>query len=102
MISMDADRAIRSDDGHLHLLRDSTQDRDCHRPNERPLNDAAGSIQIIRSSSKATSDTANPFNPSDPAMYDDGLSAVRGMLLGVVLGIGFWTLIGGLVGILFF
>jgi hypothetical protein len=99
MISMDAERALRSNDGHLYLLRDSTQEHTGHGPNARPLNDGVGSIQTLKPSSGATSDPTNEF---DPTMCDDGLSAVRGMLLGVVLGAGFWALIGGLVAMLIF
>ena len=96
MISMDADRALRSNDGRLYLLRDSARGP---RPNERPINDGVGPIQVIAPQSEATS---GPTNECDPLMHDDGLSAVRGMLLGVVLGTGFWALIGGLVAMLIF
>ena len=99
MISMDADRAIRSNDGHLHLLRDSAQDHNGHGPDNRRLKDGVGSIQTMVPSSEAT---GGPANGSDSPMSDDGLSAVRGMLLGVVLGAGFWALIASLVGILIF
>jgi hypothetical protein len=99
MISMDADKALRSNNGHLYLLRDSTQGHNGHGPNARPLKNGVGSIQTMVPSSEATS---GPANGSDSPMYDDGLSAVRGMLLGVVLGAGFWALIAGLVGMLIF
>jgi hypothetical protein len=99
MISMDADRALRSNDGHLYLLRASTQDHNGHGPNLRPLNDGVGSIQTMVPSSEAT---GGPANGSDSPMCDDGLSTVRGMLLGVVLGAGFWALVAGLVGMLIF
>jgi hypothetical protein len=39
---------------------------------------------------------------ADDTIPDDSLSAARGMLLGIALGAGFWSLIGGLVGIFFF
>ena len=101
MISMDADRALRANDGPLYLLRDSTQDHNGHDPNLRSFDDGVGPIQTMVPvpSSEATS---GPTNKSDPPMHDDGLSAVRGMLLGVVLGTGFWALIGGLVAMLIF
>jgi hypothetical protein len=105
MISTDADKALRPEDGHLYLLRDSTRDRDDHSPQESPFNESnntnngVGSIQIVRPSSETMSD---PINAIDAPMYDDGLSAARGMLLGIALGIGFWSLIGGLVGIFIF
>ena len=112
MISTDADKALRPalrpEDGHLYLLRDSTRDRDDHGPQESPsntsnntnnTNNGVGSIQIVRPSSETMSD---PIYAIDAPMYDDGLSAARGMLLGVALGIGFWSLIGGLVGIFIF
>jgi len=108
MISTDADKALRPEDGHLYLLRDSTRDRDDHGPQESPSNESnntnntnngVGSIQIVRPSSETMSD---PIYAIDAPMYDDGLSAARGMLLGVALGIGFWSLIGGLVGIFIF
>lgn len=92
MISMDADRALRSDEGHLYLLRDSVQG---HSSNDRTLNDGVGPIQVITPPSEGS-------GGSDPAMYDDGLSAVRGMLLGVALGACFWALIAGFVGMLIF
>lgn len=112
MISTDADKALRPtlrpEDGHLYLLRDSTRDRDDHDPQESPSsntntsntsNNGVGSIQIVRPSSETMSD---PINAIYAPMYDDGLSAARGMLLGIALGIGFWSLIGGLVGIFIF
>jgi hypothetical protein len=109
MISTDADKALRPalrpEDGHLYLLRDSTRDRDDHSLQEgqanhsNHFNNGVGSIQIIRPLNEASN---NPVNTDDTLMYDDGLSAARGMLLGIALGIGFWSLIGGLVGILLF
>lgn len=99
MISMDADRALRTNDGHLYLLRESTPDQIGHGPNLHPLNDGVGSIHTLAPSSEATS---VPTHASDSPIHDDGLSAARGMILGVVLGAGFWVLIGGLIGMLFF
>jgi len=114
MISTDADKALRPvprpalrpalrpENGHLYLLRDSTRDRYDHSPQENPSNtsnNGVGSIQIVRPSSETMSD---PSNAIDAPMYDDGLSAARGMLLGITLGIGFWSLMGGLVGIFIF
>ena len=96
MISTDADIALRSNDGHLYLLRGSARNRG---PNERPINDGVGSIQVIALPSGATS---RPINKSDPLTYDDGLSAARGMLLGVVLGVGFWALVASFVGMMIF
>ena len=93
MISTDADKALRPalrpEDGHLYLLRDSTRDRDHHSPQEGQANNSnngVGSIQIIRPLNEASN---NPVNTDDTLMYDDGLSAARGMLLGIALGIGF-------------
>jgi hypothetical protein len=108
MISMDADKALRPaagpgpESGHLYLLRDSTRDRDDHSPQESPAhnsNNGVGSIQIIMPSNEAASE---PANMTSAPIYDDGLSAARGMLLGIALGAGFWSLTGGLVGIFFF
>ena len=35
-------------------------------------------------------------------LHDDSLDAARGMMLAVVLGLGCWMVIGGLVGLIFF
>ena len=81
----------RPDDGHLYLLRDSTRDHDGHSGRERRLNIAVRSIQILSPLSQTSS------NPTGLPMDDDGLSAARGMFVGVALGAGFWLAIAGLI-----
>lgn len=95
MIPMNPDRALRFNDGVRYLLRDSTWDRDGPSPKERSLNNGVGATQIIPPSSGAASD---PTNPAGWPKFDDDLSAARGILFGVALGIGFWSLLGGLLG----
>jgi hypothetical protein len=101
MIPTDTDRAHRQrfdpgpNDGHLHLLRDSTRDRDGYSPRERRLDHLVGSIQIVRPLCEASSDT------NGVPIADDGLSAARGLIVGVALGAVFWAMIAGLISLLF-
>jgi hypothetical protein len=100
MVPTDTDRAHRQrfeprpDDGHLYLLRDSTPNHDRHDPGEpRPQYDV-GSVQAIRTLREAATD---PSDTIIPGMADDGLSAARGMILGVALGVALWLVIAGLI-----
>jgi hypothetical protein len=108
MIPMDTDKALRqrfaprTGDNHLYLLRDSTRDSDSHshtptegRPS-RPSN-VVGSIQVVRPL-HAPSTSVPKHDAWQGAMYDDGLSAARGILLGSALGLGFWSMVAGLIG----
>jgi hypothetical protein len=102
MIPTDTDRAHRQrfdpnpDDDHLHLLRDSTRDHDGDRPTERRLDHAVGPIHIVRPLREASSD------PNGVPIADDGLSAARGLIVGVALGAVCWAMIAGLISLLFF
>ena len=111
MIPMDTDKALRqrfaprTGDNHLYLLRDSTRDSDSQTATEDRPNNGVGSIQVVRPLREpvtgvpmhdATHDAMS--DAMSDAMYGDGLSAARGMLLGSVLGIGFWSVVAGLIG----
>ena len=113
MIPMDTDKALRqrfapqTGDNHLYLLRDSNRDSasDSHIPTDGRLNNGVGSIQVVRPlrdpATGVPMDDATHDAMSD-VMYGDGLSAARGMLLGSVLGIGFWSTVAGLIGMFAF
>jgi hypothetical protein len=85
---------LRPNDGLLSALRDSTGDSEGHDPNEGPLSNGVGSIQIVRPPREVA---IGPSNVADAPMHDDGLSAPRGISVSVAFGIGFWSLIGGLI-----
>ena len=107
MIPMDTDKALRqrfapqTGDNHLYLLRDSTRDSDSQTATEDRPNNGVGSIQVVRPLRDPVASAPTHDKMSD-AIYGDGLSAARGMLLGSVLGIGFWSTVGGLIGIFTF
>ena len=86
--------ALRPNDGLLSALRDSTRDSEGHDSNKGPLSNGVGSIQIVRPSREAV---IEPSNVADASLHDDGLSAARGIAVSVAFGIGFWSLIGGLI-----
>ena len=107
MIPMDTDKALRqrfaprTGDNHLYLLRDSTRDGDSQTATEDRPNNGVGSIQVVRPLREPV--TGVPMHDAkhdakQDAMYDDGLSAARGMLFGSVLGISFWSIAAGLIG----
>ena len=82
------------DDGLLSALRDSTRDSEGHDSNEGPLSNGVGSIQIVRPSREAV---IEPPNVADASLHDNGPSAARGIAVSVASGIGFRSLIGGLI-----
>ena len=99
MFPPDPDRALWPDDGQLYLLHDSTRNHDGRGPRANQFQNNIGSIEIVRPLRETESD---PANAARAAICDDGLSATRGMLLGVVLGVGIWCMVGGLIGIFIF
>ena len=105
MVSTDTDRVHRQrlgprpDDALLYLLRDSTRDHDRHDPGEPRRQYDFGSGQIIRTLREAASD---PTDTITTGAANDGLSAARGMVMGVALGIVFWSVIAGLIGFFIF
>jgi hypothetical protein len=107
MIPVDTDKALRqrfaprTGDSHLYLLRDSTCDSVSHAPTDARPDNGVGSIQVVRPLRDPVASVPTHDKMSD-AIYGDGLSAARGMLLGSVLGIGFWSTVGGLIGIFTF
>jgi hypothetical protein len=100
MVPTDTDRAHRQrfeprpDDGHLYLLRDSTPNHDRHDPGEPRRQYDVGSVQAIRTLREAATDPSDKITTS---VFYDGLSAARGMIFGVALGIVFWLVIAGLI-----
>jgi len=105
MVPTDTDRAHRQrfesrpDDGHLYLLRDSTPNHDRHDPAEPRRQYDVGSVQVVRTLPEASTD---PSDTITKRVTDDGLSAARGMILGVALGIVFWSVIAALIRFFFF
>ncbi len=119
MIPMDTDKALRqrfaprTGDTHLYLLRDSSRDSDSHTPTEGRPNSGVGPIQVVSPQRApvtgvpmydATHDATHDatLDPMADAVDGDGLSAARGILLGSVLGIGFWSTVAGLIGMFAF
>ena len=100
MVPTDTDRAHRQrfesrpDDGHLYLLRDSTRYHDRHVPEEPRRQYDFGSVQVVRTLREAATD---PTDAITTRVADDGLSPARGMIMGVALGIVFWSAIAGLI-----
>ena len=110
MIPMDTDKTLRqrfaprTGDNHLYLLRDSTCESDGHTATEdRPIN-GVGSSQVVRPSHASAAGTPmhEMHDAMSDAVYGDGLSAARGVLFGSVLGIGFWSMVAGLIAIVAF
>jgi hypothetical protein len=105
MVPTDTDRAHRQqfeprlDDGHLYLLRGSARDHDGHSAEEPRREHNVGSVQIVRTPCEPASDPTNTVNTQ---IVGDGLSAARGMIMGVALGVVFWSVIAGLIGFFVF
>jgi len=105
MFFIGSDRALRQrfdprrNDALLSSLRDPAPNSEGPDPKEGPLYDGVGSIRIVRPPREVAIET--PI-VADAPMYDDGLSAARGIALSVACGFGFWSLIGALVGLFIF
>ena len=107
MIPMDTDKALRqrftprTGDNHLYLLRDSTCESDGHTATEDRPGNGVESSQVVRPSDASAAGTPMHDAMAD-AVYGDGLSAARGVLFGSVLGLGFWSMVAGLIAIVAF
>lgn len=101
MFFIDSEHALRQrfaprrNDALLSWLRGSARNSEGSNPKVGPLNNGVGSIQIVRPSRETAI-------AADATIVDDGLSAARGIAVSVAFGLGFWSLIGGLVGLIVF
>ena len=97
MFFIDSERALRQRfDPLLFSLRNSGPDSEGPIPKVGPLNNGVGSIKTVRPPREAAIETSIV---ADALILDDGLSAARGIAVSVAFGFGFWSLIGGLVGL---
>ena len=105
MFFIGTDRALRQrfeprrNDVLLSLPGDPAPNSNAPEPKEGPLYNGVGSIQLVRPPRDAATETSIV---ADAPMVDDGLSAARGIAVSVAFGFGFWSLIGGLVGMFIF
>ena len=107
MVFMDTDGVVRKraeprgDDRHLYLLRDSTSAHNAHEAHdldESNLYNGVGSIEVVKPRPELEKNSVDAAGTPVP---DDDLAAARGIAASIVLGLGIWSLVAGLIGIFF-